>query len=386
MSKKVISFFKSIASLCLYLFYIFPINKKKIFFISFSGDKINDNPYYIYENLKKDNYKFIWCYNSFDYSLTEKNLRYVKEYNFLYFFHILTASVIVGNDFFSPYIPFRRKQFVVETWHGGGAYKRIGGMKNGADLATQRFAKKTFRKVDCFISSSEKFTDIMSSSFYVNKDLFFNSGMPRNDIFFDKQTFSKVRMKVRKEFLINDDILFVLYVPTFRNSSCRPEFDFSIDVEMLLSVLEKRFNKRTLLFFRGHHSFIKNNKLTISKETVVDVSDYDDVQKLLCATDVLISDYSSIIWDFSFTNKPIFLYVPDIDEYTKSYGFYTPIEEWGPPFAKTNDELKSNILAFDEIQYSERVNRYRSILGCYEDGHATEKVCNLIRMHLQENR
>jgi CDP-glycerol glycerophosphotransferase len=114
------------------------------------------------------------------------------------------------------------------------------------------------------------------------------------------------------------------------------------------------------------------------QQAVIDVSDYPDMQDLLCAVDVLITDYSSSIWDFSFTHKPCFLYAPDLEEYKSNRDFYTPIEEWPFPLAKTNQELIENIKNFDSKEYIGKVNKHHKELGSYETGHATEHFCKLL--------
>jgi len=98
------------------------------------------------------------------------------------------------------------------------------------------------------------------------------------------------------------------------------------------------------------------------------------MQELLCAADVLITDYSSSIWDFSFTGKPCFLYAPDLAQYDKERGFYTSIETWPAILAEDNDTLIKNILDFNERDFTERVRKHHDDLGSYETGQATQII------------
>lgn len=111
--------------------------------------------------------------------------------------------------------------------------------------------------------------------------------------------------------------------------------------------------------------------------TVRDVSDYPEMQDLLCTADMLITDYSSSVWDYSFTYRPCFLFTPDLEEYKKKTDFYTPIEEWGFPICKTNEELRKQIEAFDENKFKQAMIRHHENLGSYEKGTATEEVAKL---------
>ena len=107
-------------------------------------------------------------------------------------------------------------------------------------------------------------------------------------------------------------------------------------------------------------------------------SDYQNTQDLLCAADMLISDYSSIIWDYSYTYRPCFLYVPDVKEYTSRYELITPIEEWGYPIATSMQELSNLILSYREEEYVSRIKRHHEILGSYERGNATKRFCDYL--------
>ena len=111
---------------------------------------------------------------------------------------------------------------------------------------------------------------------------------------------------------------------------------------------------------------------------VIDVSSYVDMQELLAASDVLITDYSSSMWDFSFTGRPCFIYANDLSSYKMERNFHTPIDEWPFPLAERNEELKSNILNFDQHDYECKVRQHHEELGSYENGNASFELCNII--------
>lgn len=105
---------------------------------------------------------------------------------------------------------------------------------------------------------------------------------------------------------------------------------------------------------------------------------YPDMQELLCATDILITDYSSCMWDFSLMYKPCFIYANDLEEYKIERNFHTPIKEWPFPLSINNDELIKNINDFDNNKYIKKVKEHHEKLGSYENGQASKKMCILI--------
>ena len=143
----------------------------------------------------------------------------------------------------------------------------------------------------------------------------------------------------------------------------------NLDIPTLLASCEKRFGKPFKFLFRTH---INTTGWIPSGENVIDVSDYPDMQELMLVAGVFITDYSSSVWDWAITEKPGFLYVPDLDSYDKDRGFYTPIESWAFPFAKTNADLNALVLSYDETKARERIRLHVQKLGTFENGKACE--------------
>lgn len=120
------------------------------------------------------------------------------------------------------------------------------------------------------------------------------------------------------------------------------------------------------------HRF-SNSIKDLDKE-IVDVSSYEDMQELIYASDVVISDYSSCIWDVSLTGKPCFIYATDLKKYKKDRDFYTPISEWPFPVAENMEELINNINIFDENTYRLDIVNHHKKLGSFENGKACEQI------------
>ena len=177
--------------------------------------------------------------------------------------------------------------------------------------------------------------------------------------------------KVRDKYALKETDFVVLYAPTYRGPSDQPYFTSRIDVDVLKRALGEKFKKDVKICFRGHYYFEKESG---NSKFDRDFSDYPDMQELLCATDMLITDYSSSMWDYSFLYRPCFLFVPDLNDYIESRGFYTDPYSWGFPICRSNEELADKIEKFDEAEFTAAVKKNHEDFGSYEDGVATEKI------------
>ena len=375
-----------IVRVLLHVFYIFPINKKKIFFSGFNGKRYFCNPKYIFIDLYKKNpqLKYVWCLNrkSSEFS-GYKDITIVKRKTFLWFFHILTTKVIIVNTHLDSFLPFRKDQIIINTWHGGGAYKKIGfaeysenAKKNWRNTNLRIMFNLSSQNTTYFISSGKVFSDIINNSLNIAYDKFLPIGMPRNDIFFKNNDNLVNLLKNNLNIPVNFGI--VLYAPTFRgtHSYSKTKTVIELDINRLKIALKEKYKKEFVCFFRGHPSFLDD----FYCDGAINVSSYNDMQELLLIADVLISDYSSSIWDFSLTFKPCFLFCTDLDTYlTRDRGFYTPIEQWPYPLAKTNDGLCNNIANFNQEEYNAKVKKHHEDLGSYEQGTATSQMTQLLQ-------
>ena len=114
---------------------------------------------------------------------------------------------------------------------------------------------------------------------------------------------------------------------------------------------------------------------------VIDLTHYPDMQDLLDLADILITDYSSSIWDFSFTGKPGFLYIPDSTEYIEERGFYLPFSQWPFPYSGTIDGLCTLLASYSTEENHKRTSAHQNLLGSYECGYATGKIVDIIVKH-----
>jgi len=379
-------FFISIVRVLLTVFYIFPINKKKIFFLTLKYGRFFCNPKYILIDLyeKVPELKYFWGSDLKSPELSKySNVKVVKRRSLFLVYHILTAKVVIHNTHLRSFLPFRNEQIMINTWHGGGAYKRVGSEVELRLLESEGFWRKKqkrrsflIQKTSYFISSSKVFSDAIHEDLNIPYNKFLPIGMPRNDLFFrnNKDFISLLKKKMN----ISLDIGIILYAPTYRgiHSFLESQEIIKLDIDKVRNTLKRKFKKDFLFLFKGHPSF---QRVNLYCDETIDVSSYVDMQELLLIADVLITDYSSSIWDFSLTKKPGFLFTPDLDQYKEERRFYTPIEEWPYPFARTNEELCDNIMNFDQSKQEAKIKKHHEDLGSYEQGTATQKVTELLQ-------
>lgn len=356
------------------LFWILPINDKKIFFLSFGGSKIACNPLYIFNRIKVKHfdYKYVWAVDN-PVENTQNNVLYVKKKSLKFICEILTSKVIVNNNPFSSFLPYRQKQVLIQTWHGGGAYKRVGRGN------TEKNTKYVSDKLTYFISSCKMFTEVMSKTEYVDEKKFLPIGMPRNDVFFDKDKITANSRKVRLKYNLKENDYVILYAPTYRGEMKSSNFVNTLNFEGLKKTVSDKYQRNAKILIRYHYSI--KQSMPIGNYDY-DVFDYPDMQELLCAADMLITDYSSSMWDYSFLYRPCILFAPDIEYYMHNRGFYTEPCSWGFPICKSNEELASTIIGLDTEKYVASVKKHHDNLGSYENGDASKKIIQIIEKQL----
>lgn len=359
--------------LCLRLVHIVPVKKNRIYLSADRGSGIRCNPMYIYRYMRNKypgKFEYIW---QFDGKSMESDTIYVKPRSMKDIFYMLTSKVLISNDGFGSFIPKRKNQLFINTWHGGGAYKKTGVNfvtdQHPADLKINQICGK---QTDMFLSSSRKFSEVMSRAKMVPKKRFVECGMPRND-FLINGTDEDISGKVKKYFHLDSNVKIVLFAPTYRGEEQTAEFHSDLDTEACLEALQERFGGKWVFLMRKHH-FVKNTKF----DGCINASDYPDMQELLYAADAFITDYSSTIWDYSLMFKPGFLFVPDLAQYSKERSFYTEPETWAFPLAETNDQIVSLIREYDAEKSREKIKQHHKLLGYKESGHSAEWISEKI--------
>lgn len=350
---------------------------KKILFESFVGRRVSCNPLALYRHIQQvapGEYECVWAVADVDavpQELRAPNVRICRYRSFEHWYHSYSAAALITNSPRSNEMPASRRQVQVQTWHGGGSYKKVGLAANGSQWISRVMMRRQFHRYDYFISSSQFFTDeVVRQQFDYSGDVL-PVGMPRNDVLVRESDTERAR--IRHELGISDAQALVLYVPTWR------DFDDSepvLPVERVKRAYASRFGTTPVVAYRGHY-FATDASAPAMYD--MNLSDHPDMQELLSAADMVISDYSSVIWDFSFTGRPALLFVPDLDRYSEDRGFDVPLETWGFPFARAEDEFVALVAEHDQQAYAEAMRRHHETLGSFESGDAAARTFAAVR-------
>lgn len=308
----------------------------------------------------------------------------VKRHSADYFRKLLTTDLLVTNDIVSKHLVKGPQVTYLQCWHGT-PLKKVGfdeSHPGSKSFATHmKRVVRDVKKWDYLISPSPVCSGLLRSAFRYEGPIL-ETGYPRNDILKSERAAS-VREAVRAQFGIQADQLVVLYAPTWRDDA-RDEHGRLRDTSALdYRLLADALPAGTVILNRLH-AVVHDVAATWQDErlTVLNVSKYPDIADLYLASDVLVSDYSSAIYDFAVTGKPIILYAYDLTEYSKvTRGLYFEYEHWAPgPIATNITELATELLAL--ANYRERFGtRYHGFTERFcplEDGKASQRVLEAI--------
>lgn len=364
------------------LFKLFSLNRSKVVLSNFHGNGYGDNPKYIADEIIRQNldYDLVWLARReiMKSRIFPNKIRLVRVNSIRAIYEMATAKVWVGNVRQPRDILKRKGQYYIQTSHGGLALKRVEkDVEEQLDPLYVKDAKTDSQKVDVFLSNSSWFTCLVRSSFWYEGEIM-ESGFPRTDVLLSNSR--EVTQRVREYFGIPKHIKIVLYAPTFRRDHVLGAYN--LDVSLCLEALSRRFSGEWILITRLHPNIdYKSDSLSYGANCL-NGTNYDDVQELLCAADVVITDYSGIMFDFAIRRLPVLLYTPDVNRYKADRQFYFSFEELPFPVSQNNQGLVSNIIHFDTDAYVEKVNLFLTGACVFERGDAARKVVDRIRSYI----
>ncbi len=344
---------------------------KLILFNSFGGAKYDDSPKAIYDYMISSNkykdYKLVWAIDSpklFD----NKNVNYVKNNSFKFFVFALKAKYWITNSSMERGLKFKKKNTIyINTWHGT-ALKKI-----GVDTSTTSSKFKTSIP-DYFYCQSSFDKDVFCRAFQFDEKIMRIVGLPRNDELCNVD--QKELESIKKELNIPLDKKVILYAPTFR------EYNYDINGCFIappvdLRKWEKELFDKYVVLFRAHYEV--NKVLNIEdSEFLKNVTNYPHLNDLLKISDIMISDYSSIMVDYSILERPIYCYCYDYDEYNNKRGLYFDLHKLMPNGVSENeDDLLKQI---KNCNYKEQAKKTKKFKDQFveECGHASEYIDKII--------
>lgn len=356
-------------------FLLIPLKKKKIVVTNYYGKGYGDNAKYIVEEIIRQglNYDIVWLLNNelIDKAVFPEQVR-IEKYNSLKgLYELATAKIWIDNcrKFFYPLK--RKSQYYIQTWHASMGLKKIEkDAQESLPASHVQLAKKDSKMCDLMIAGSEFRYNLYKKSFWYDGTIL-KSGTPRSDFFFQRHDNLKEKVSQQLNIPINKKI--VMYAPTFRRTM---DYEiFKIEHERILNELKEKFGGDWIFLNRLHPNVSNLAKEFKYDDSFYDASNYNDMQELLYIIDVLITDYSSTMFDMALQSKICFLYAPDFNAYFKNdRGAYFDYNKLPFPSAKTINELIYNIDQFKPDEYNNQVKLFHQKINIYEDGCASQRV------------
>lgn len=372
-----------VMSICQFL----RIDSRKIVVDNFGGRGYGDNPKYIVDELLKDSNNdvdIVWLVNNME-EIVPKGVRKVKYNSIHSIYEYATARIWIDNIKNSVKPRKKSGQYYLQTWHGGIGLKAVE-KQIEAELSPRyvRAAKLDAAQTDLMLSDSDWTTEIFSNWFWYDGRIA-KVGFPRNDVLVKRPQY--LIRKVYDHFSLRENQKIVLYAPTFRDDGDVHPYMF--DYIKIINSLERRFDNEYIFLLRLHPNIELDSKSYIAQSIddvkVFSANSYSDVQELLLAADVIITDFSSLMFDAMIADKKVFLFAKDFDQYIATQRrLLFNIEQLPFPVSKNISTLHQQIESFDSKQYFTDLNSFQNELGLQEFGDAAAKVKDIIVTEIQK--
>ena len=389
--KKIKDFLRQI--MLLYKRFLYSIAKviekpddKTVVFESFQGRSVACNPKALYEAMKSEpqyrDYQLIWSLRNTDREdLEGDNTLVVKFESFQYYRALAKAKYWVFNSNPRPFLKPRKNQVFLQTWHGT-PLKKIGcDVEKTGNALTEiseinRIYTGESRKISYMISPSEYCTEKFISAFQmkdVNKeDKVLTTGYPRNDYLF-KATDEDCQ-EIKSRLNIPKDKKVVLYAPTFRDDKYSAAAGFELANYIDFDLAKKNLGEDYVILFRAHYFISQRLDVSQYQGFVYDVSNVEDINTLYVISDILVTDYSSVFFDYANLKRPIVFFMADFNEYKNNLrDFYIDINQLPGPVVDNQEELFKYIARFaKEFTVDEKYKEFNDKYN-YLDGPCTSK-------------
>ena len=366
----------------MFLCRIFPVDKKKVVFSSFCGTKYNDNPKAIFTEMVRlrPQWKYYWLLPN--EKETIEKAKTVTTGSFDAIFHLATAGLWVDNCRKDFWLIKRKNQYYVQTWHANVGLKMA--EKDAKETLSQDYLKNCYndsKMANLFIAGSKWNAKNYRDAYWYNGDILL-LGTPRSDIFYNNH--EGYYKDVCAYYGVPEGTRFCLYAPTFRNSgtlNC-----YNIAYEKLQNALESKWGGEWKILVRLHPNIQTEQNEIEYGENVYNASAYKEINELIVASDLLITDYSSCMFDAMEAGKRVVIYASDMEEFQNERKLYFELDKLPFPLSQTNEELIQAIKSFDEVSYEHRCEEMKETLGICNGPDSAVKVAKYIIRKIERKK
>lgn len=362
-----------LCSLCL------PIQRQKIVFASNRTNDIEGNLLYIYEDLKSQHpeYTYVLLFQQTQHSIKGK-INMLKQM-LLATYHLSTASYFVVDDYYFPIyvITPRPETEIVQVWHGAGAFKKFGHSTVGKSFgSSEQYLKhvKVHSNYTKVIVSTEKVIPFFAEAFQISPNHILPLGLPRTDFLFNEEKLAATKERLYEVYPQLKGRKLILFAPTYRGSGYVLKEELNLDFNQLQAILGPEY-----AIIVKYHPYV-HDQLEIKaslKDFVFNLDEHFATEEILVVSDILVTDYSSIIFDYSLLGRPMAFFATDLEAYISERDFYYDYEDFvpGPIFKNTVDLA----IWIKQEQFNlEPIVEFRNYFFDHLDGQASKRVINAI--------
>lgn len=355
-----------------------PVKENVILFETFMAKNYSDSPKYIYEYIAQNHpeYECVWAIN--DGAKIPYGAKTVKRFSFQYAYYLAVSKYLVFNVRPPLWYRKREEQVFLETWHGT-PLKRLVFDQEEVTSASPKYKQQFYRqrKDWDFLVSANPFSTKTFRSCFLYEGEMLEYGYPRNDILYWPNK-DEIAQQLKEKLGIPKDKKTILYAPTWRDDQHYGSGQYKFELALDLKLMKERLRDDYVVLLRTHHYISDHIDVSGLGDFVINLSSYDDISEIYLISDICITDYSSVFFDYANLKRPILFYTYDFDKYKNQLrGFYIDMNTEVPgPLLYTSEQVVQAIEDIDEIteEYKERYDQFYDRFCCYDDGHASEHV------------
>lgn len=322
-------------------------------------------------------YKYVWSFKEPGKKIPG-NPRQVKRFSLAYYYYLATSKYWVSNSRLPKHLDKREGNIYLQTWHGTPLKKLVFDMSDihSADPNYKKSVYQQSRRWDYMLSANPYSTEIFRRAFKYEKPML-EFGYPRNDILYTENK-EEIATSIKQRLGIPQDKNVILYAPTWRDNEFYERGKYKFSLKLDLRKMKEMLGEDHIILLRMHYFIADHIDTTGFHNFAYNVSDYDDVAELYLISDILITDYSSVFFDYANLRRPILFYTYDLDDYRDTLrGFYLDVEQKVPgPLLKTTEEIIEAVRRIEDVRanYQSKYDTFYNKFCCWDDGKAAENI------------
>lgn len=360
---------------------ILTVKENWIFFEAYNGKEYAGSCKYIYEYMQKHygkEYKYIWSVNGKAQIEIPGKSVIVKRGSYQYFYYMARAKYHIYNMGQPEYFKKKPEMVFLQTWHGTPLKKLVFDLEDVV-FRSPSYKMEVYQKTkdwDYFISDNEYATEIFQRALLIPKEKIIEYGYPRNDVLYAPDR-EEIARQLKKKLNIPMDKKVILYAPTWRDEDYDMDEEYPVTVPIDFQLMQERLSDEYVVILHTHEMLRTETDFSNMEGFLYNLSDYD-IAELYLISDICITDYSSVVFDFANLKRPLLFYVYDFEHYRDvQRGFYLDMENELPgPLLFTTEEVVYAIRQIDGIvkEYAKRYQLFYEKYCMLDDGFASKRV------------